>query len=315
MPKNVEVTTNNPAGVSFFSPKFEKFWRIHERVMQPLTGENGFDFGTIQKDKLNQTDIGGVMAAMHVESHNPVYTEELQRKFRHDFEMAAFIGTWSYEEMKHFYVLHEYALESGLVDPNELAAELEITRAGPWGEDVRRYTEPQIYTYTMIQEQGTGRLYYLSAKQTEEPLLKRVYNYLSGDEYRHCEFYLYKGKQAIEKNPGVVPEMVEAAIQFEFPGPGFVYKYPEKKQALNEAAKPSIKDVASVVGRVGELFGTQRMIEIALDPANRRAFEEKYHVDIIQILRESAGQAIKDALRSRLPFFSFPGSYPAGSTK
>lgn len=304
-----ETGANNPAGIRFFSPKFRKFWGIHERIMQPLTGKDGFDFGTIQRDKLKPSDIGGVVAAMHVESHNPVYTEELQRKFRRDFEMTAFLGTWSYEEMKHFFVLHEYALESGLVDPDELAAELDITREGPWGEVVRRSTKAQIFTYTMIQEQGTGRLYFLSAKQTEEPLLQRVYKYLSRDEYRHCEFYLYKGKQAIEEDPGVVPEMVEAAIMFEFPGPTFVYNYPEKRQALSEAAKPDIRDVASVVGRVGELFGTQRLIEISLDPANRRAFEEKYHVDIIQILIQSAGQAVKDALKSRLPWFSLPNLF------
>lgn len=308
----VEDGIKNPAGIRFFSPKFARFWGIHERIMQPLTGESGITLGAIAKDLLDKEgrDIRGVVAAMHIESHNPVYTEELYRKFRHDFEMTAFIGTWAYEEMKHFIVLHAYALDSGLVDPEKLAVELDITRAGPWGEGVRRSTAPQIYTYTMMQEQTTGRFYQLAAENTQEPRLKSTYDYIAGDEYRHCEFYLYKGKQEIEKDPKVVKEMVEAAIMFEMPGPTFAYRYPDQKQALNEAAKPGFKDVKSVVGRVRELFGTERMIEISLDPANRKAFEEKYHMDIIQVLKDSAGQAVKDALRSRLPHFSFPDLSP-----
>lgn len=318
MATRIEDCPNNSAATMNFSPKFAETFAIHERVMekQPLTGDRGLDFNTIRRDLLTPTDIKGVVASMHIESHNPVYLAKLLERFRNNFVMTGFLaGVWGPEEFNHFYQEHKYALASGMVDPAELGRQLDITRAGPWGDEVEGYTEAKIYIHTTVQEYITGRFYTGAANHTQEPVLREMDRRIARDEYRHGEFYGTQAKLAIaagaeaskDGEARVINEMVEALIAFEMPGPTFAYEYAAQSRALEAAAQPGGTDILFVAGKVVSIFGLEHILGIYRDPAKKHAIEDKFGIDIMQLVKEGGKKGVADVIKAAMPSFSFPG--------
>lgn len=276
-----------------FTPRFDQFFRTHERVMWQL---GNIDFGTIQKDKITQDDIGGVRAAMLVESHDPVVTQVLLGMTRYDQEMSAFTITWSYEELKHYAALRTYLEATGLVNREELAEELDQTRRGPWGEEESQFSRAKMFTYTMLQEQATGMFYRNFARHVQEPVLQNILRLVAKDEFRHCQFYLGKAQEELEKDPEVLPQVDEALVNFYMPGPTFIAKYPEYSPFMRKAANPGARDFKEVLAKAAELVGWKHLAELAANPVHRQTFKNRWGVDPYPIARATQ-------LVLKLPFF------------
>jgi len=275
-----ENGTNYPLG-TMFTPQFDRFFRTHEKVMWDFSG---LDFSTIRKDLLTQADVDGLRAAMIVESHNPVYTMRILEYFRHDHEMTSFIVTWSYEEMKHYGVLRTYLEACGMVDNEELADELKVTRAGPWGDVEMGYTNVQAYTYTMIQEQVTGRFYRAFADHTKEPLLQHILRLVSKDEYRHCQYYLDKGKQELEKDRGKLKEVDDVIANFQMPGYTFMAN-PEKYADYGKEVAPiDVAAMKETVDKIGQMTGKMHLFKLATDRGLHRKLQDEFGLDLKMVL-------------------------------
>lgn len=263
-----------------FTPQFDRFFRTHEKVMWDFSS---LDFSTIRKDLLTQEDVDALRAAMLVESHNPVYTMRILEYFRHDHEMTSFIVTWSYEEMKHYAVLRSYLEACGMVDHEDLADELRATRAGPWGDLEMGFTNIQSYTYTMIQEQVTGRFYRAFADHTKEPLLQQILRLLSKDEYRHCQYYLDKGKRELEQDRSKLKEVDEVIANFQMPG----YTFMDCERHTTAGMKVAPVDIAAMketVDKIGQMTGKMHLFKLATDRALHRKLQDEFGLDLKMVL-------------------------------
>lgn len=218
--------------------------------------------------------------------------------FRHDHEMTSFLITWGYEEFKHYAVLKSYLETSGKVDKRELAAELDMTRAGPWGEEERTFSRIKSFTYTMLQEQVTGLFYQRFAVGIEEPSLKEILRLVSGDEYRHCQYYLEKGKQELVKDKRGMREVDEVWLTFNMPGPTFIPNYGMHLEAMGKVVPRGADNYKQILSKVVQLIGPLHMAELALDHSYRQQMQDKWGVDL--------GEIARDIIKPRLPSFSLP---------
>ena len=263
-----------------FAPDFDRFFHLHEKMMWHL---GAIDFGSLRRDLLTQEDVAAVRGAMLVESHNPVYTTRLLDFFRHDHEMTSFIVTWSYEEMKHYAVLRTYLESCGMVDEQDLDDELRVTRAGPWGEAEMGFTRVQSFTYTMIQEQVTGRFYRNFADATREPLLKEILRIIAKDEYRHCQFYLEKGKQELDADRGRLKEVDDVLLNFEMPGPTFM-DYERHLEAGMRVAPFDLSAMKETVDKIAQLTGKLHLLKLATDSAFHHKLKNELGLDLRMVL-------------------------------
>lgn len=269
-----------PAPGVMFTPQFDRFFRTHEKVMWNFSA---LDFSTIRKDLLTQEDVDALRAAMLVESHNPVYTMRILEYFRHDHEMTSFIVTWSYEEMKHYAVLRTYLEACGMVDRDDLHDELRATRAGPWGDEEMGYSNVQAYTYTMIQEQVTGRFYRAFADHTKEPLLQNILRLVSKDEYRHCQYYLEKGKQELERDRSKLKEVDEVIANFQMPG--YTFMDAKRHTAFGIKVAPvTVGAMKETVDKIGQMTGKMHLFKLATDRGLHRKLQDEFGLDLKKVL-------------------------------
>lgn len=275
-----QSTPKNPAGV-LFTPHFDRFFRIHEKVMWQF---NDLDFSTLQPELLTPEDLGAVRGAMLVESHNPVYTSRILNYFRQDHELTSFVVTWAYEEMKHYAVLRAYLEATGMVNVQELAQELDETRAGLWGEEEMGFTHVQSFTYTTLQEQITGLFYKRFAETTREPLLKSILNLVSKDEYRHCQYYLEKAKMELAEDKHRMDEVDALLLRFQMPGPTFIRDYNKHSQAMMQVAQMDMSAMKETLDKVTQLTGKFHLLKLATDRSFHRKLKEEWGMDLGQAL-------------------------------
>lgn len=290
------ATTEAKPGI-LFTDQFDRFFRTHEAQRWSLSDVTS-KLSTVDWTLVTQDQIDAVRASMLVESHNPVYMMVLLGMFRSDHEMASFIVTWGYEEFKHYAVLRTYLEVSGMVDKAELAMELDQTRAGPWGEEERQFSRIKSFTYTMLQEQVTGQFYQKFADSVEEPVLQNILRLVSGDEYRHCQYYLEKGRQELAEDNSRMKEVDDVWLKFEMPGPTFIPDYDTHVAAMGGVVSRGADNYKQILSKVKDLIGIQHMAKLALDRSYRQKIQDKWGVDL--------GEIARDIIKPRLPSFSLP---------
>jgi hypothetical protein len=120
-------------------------------------------------------------------------TEMFLRDNQHDSDFSAFMSIWFYEEQKHSLVLMEYLRR---FRPALLPTEQEL-------HAVRFRFDPAPPMETlMLHFCGEIRLnhwYRRAAEWHTEPVIKRIYDLISGDEARHGGAYLRYMKRAIQR--------------------------------------------------------------------------------------------------------------------
>jgi len=264
-----------------FTPEFDRFFRTHEKVMWQFSA---IDFSALRPDLLTPDEVEALRGAMLVESHNPVYTMRILEYYRKDHEVTAFVTTWGYEEMKHYAVLRAYLEASGKVDVEDLDRELRTTRGGQWGDAETRFSRVQSFTYAMVQEQATARFYKRFAEFTKEPLLQEILRLISKDEYRHCQYYLDKGKQELALGGDRLREVDEILLNFQMPGPSFIHDFDKYVQAGLKVAPIDIGAMRETADKVAQLTGRLHLLKLATDRAFHRKLSDEWGVDIRSVL-------------------------------
>ena len=120
-------------------------------------------------------------------------TEMFLRDYRHDSDFSAFMSVWFYEEQKHALVMMEYLRR---FKPEMMPTEAEL-HAVRFEFD----TAPPMETL-MLHFCGEIRLtqwYRCAGQWHTEPVIKHIYNLISGDEARHGGIYFRYMQQAIER--------------------------------------------------------------------------------------------------------------------
>lgn len=279
------ITTDNPLNIQrpvIISPLLDRFYRVSEEVMWQF---NKLNYAKFRPDLLTQEDVDACKAAMLVESHNPVYTAGLHEYYRLDHEMTSFVGVWSYEELKHYLGLRTYLemaaqYRPDLVNVVALHQELDETRAGPWGEDELKWTRPQTFTYTMLQEVVTGIFYKRFKKHTEEPFLQDLLELIGKDEYRHCQFYFEKAKEELKADKNRIHEMNDLLLIFQMPGPSFIKDYGHHGQAMLKVSNLDVSAMKEVLDKVSNLTGKMNLLRLATDSRFRKKLSEEWHIDM-----------------------------------
>ena len=262
----------NPLG-TLISPQYDRFHRTHERVMWELSS---IDFDKIQPDLLSDTDLEAVRGVMLVESHNPHYTDFLLHQFSDDHEMAAFVITWGYEELKHYLVLRTYLEATGRVNQEDLNEELRRTRSGPLEEIDGDFSHLQFYAYGMLQEQITGSFYKRFAEATTEPVLKDILLLIGKDEYRHCQWYLEKGKAELLDDPRRVGEVVDILSRFSMPGPTFIEDYAKYTRAFLKTVRLDLSAMKESMSKIEQLTGKLDSLKAATRVTYMRRISESF---------------------------------------
>ena len=120
-------------------------------------------------------------------------TEMFLRDNQHDSDFSAFMSVWFYEEQKHSLVLMEYLRR---FRPELLPTEEEL-------HAVRFQFDPAPALETlMLHFCGEVRLtqwYRRAAAWHTEPVIKKIYMTISGDEARHAGAYFKYMRQAVER--------------------------------------------------------------------------------------------------------------------
>lgn len=269
------------------SPAFDRFYKTHRKVMWDL---DEIEYDKINPAKLDDDDVEALTTAMKVESHNPVYTMRLLEYFRDDHEMTSFITTWSYEEMKHYIALRTYLEACGKVNLRDLAKDLVTVRSGPWGDMEMGFTTVQTYTYTMVQEQVTGRFYQAFADHTKEEVLQKTLRLIGKDEYRHSAFYQDKGQEELKKSPSVRDEADAVLKIIKMPGPTFIGQdaYSEGAKAMHRKAAPGPIDMYSVLKQVGQLIGYRHLFHLLDQRENQDMLKENWGIELEPVMKMMA---------------------------
>jgi len=238
------------------------FYRTHERVSWSLTEVLDLDWRDIQVDALAQTDVDVVESALLVESNNPDYVAELLDYFKADQDVCDFLMMWGIEEWKHYYALYDYltkvqtALEArtnGRDENMEAVAESVRTALNEKIDKVREtseqnwgipdnYAPVQVCANTTLQEFVTADFYRNHAKHTQEPVLAKIESLLAKDETRHEMFYEERAKNCLAADPDLMPLVIDALKEFGMPGTYLLDDYDERRQAMEEAAFPTLAE-------------------------------------------------------------------------
>jgi hypothetical protein len=155
--------------------------------------EQDVPWATFEADKLSDEQALTIKMNAITEWSALPATEMFLRDNQHDSDFSAFMSVWFYEEQKHSLVLMEYLRR---FRPALLPTEDEL-------HAVRFQFDPAPPLETlMLHFCGEIRLnhwYRRAAEWHTEPVIKRIYDLISGDEARHGGAYLRYMKQAIQR--------------------------------------------------------------------------------------------------------------------
>jgi Fatty acid desaturase len=240
------------------------FYRTHERLSWSLSELLDVPWSDIDIDALTATDVFVAESALLVESNNPDYVANLLEYFKADQDVCDFIMMWGMEEWKHYYVLADYitkvrtafaAREAKVSnrDKSEVEAiQASIRRA--LGEEISavreasitnwgipaHYLPVQVVANTTFQEFVTAEFYRHHSQQTKEPVLARIETLLAKDETRHEMFYEARVKDCLEREPELMPLVIESLKEFGMPGAYLLDDYEVRRAAMEEAAFPTL---------------------------------------------------------------------------
>ncbi len=245
------------------------FYKTHERVSWSLTELLDIPWTEIDVDALVPADIFVAESAMLVEANSPDYVANLIEYFKADQDICDFIMMWGIEEWKHYYVLADYltkvrtALAARAADGGDVSALTASAREGI-GDDVAdvreasstnwgipsHYLPAQLVASTTLQEFITAEFYRHHAQHTREPVLARIEMLLAKDETRHEMFYEERLKNCLEREPEVMPAVVDALKEFGMPGAYLLDDYEARRAAMEAAAFPTLASKKEAFVRV-----------------------------------------------------------------
>lgn len=169
--------------------------------------------------------LGWLRDAALIESFHPVNLARLLRLTWNDVDASVVFSLELFEGFKHFHSLRMY-LDAVAYDPAITDAEVvELRRAA-----VRQTVgEPELIARLvefMLSEHLAYYFFRRSAEQVEEPVLGRLLRYIAADEVRHAQNASDLLAKRIAGDPGVIPQVLEAAAHFRHFGEEVVGEVP-----------------------------------------------------------------------------------------
>jgi acyl-[acyl-carrier protein] desaturase len=155
-----------------------------------------------------------------VELYVPDYVVHGFGVVRPMFPQAWFLANWGYEESKHALVFREYLTRSGLRSAEQYRAYEAQIFSQVWQSQA--LTMRQTNIYGALQEIATYFIYHLQYKKAQSdgnPVLERVFHYVSRDEAAHCGFYRKMVLLEMAEDPqGTLEDLAQIVMGFEMPG-------------------------------------------------------------------------------------------------
>jgi hypothetical protein len=149
-----------------------------------------------------------------IESYFPIYTTRLMRALWDQIDVTSVFSIQLYESYKHFYVLNRYLelVSYRPITEEELIAvrarNLDHRIADPIAE-LARY---------MVSEHFAAYFFLRLSRQVAEPVLRRIAEFISKDEFRHTQFAFDLLLPRVRDDNGARERVLSAALHFRHVG-------------------------------------------------------------------------------------------------
>ena len=156
--------------------------------------------------------LAQLRTAALIESYHPVHLGWMLDDCWNDVDAGAAIALELYEGFKHFHSLRTY-LDTVGYEPTITDAELIAIRAsartvGPKGTLVERLVD------FMLSEHLASYFFRRVGEQASDPVLAELLAFIAADEVRHAQAASDLLAARIERDPGIVPTVLDAAVHF-----------------------------------------------------------------------------------------------------
>ena len=160
--------------------------------------------------------LAKLRTAALIESYHPIHLGWMLHDSWDDVDAGAAIALDLYEGFKHFHALRSY-LDAVGFEPAITDAELVVLRAlaratGPKGTLVERLVE------FMLSEQLASYFFRRVGEQATDPVLAELLAFIAADAVRHAEAASDLLAARMERDPALVPAMLDAAVHFHHVG-------------------------------------------------------------------------------------------------
>lgn len=151
--------------------------------------------------------------AVLIESFHPVNLARLMRLTWDDVDAGVVFSLESYEGFKHFHSLRRY-LEAVGYHPVITDDELVGLRRTPAALEVQPHELIGRLVEFMLSEHLAAYFFRRLAAQTGEPVLRSLLRLIAADEVRHAQSASDLLAKRIVADPGVIPQVLDAAVHF-----------------------------------------------------------------------------------------------------
>lgn len=258
--------------------RLDRVFRAHEKEMWQVSR---IDFGKLQPKMLTEDEIVALRGAVLTTAPFGGETYRRLAYFREDHEVTTFSTIQSYEELKQHAVLQACLTETGLVDREDLAKELEIVVAG-WREE-EPLTLVQTYAKEMTQRNLIGLFFRGFAKFTREPLLGEILPPMAQDSFRQSQYYLEKGGEVVaaDKSGTVIGEVEEFLLnQMLGPRSIFVESY---TKAMSKVGRLDQVTLGASLDQLAQLISRENLLSISADQRFRSRIHDQWGVELPKV--------------------------------
>lgn len=203
-----------------------------------------------------------------------LYAEEMFiRDFYHDIDFCQFMSIWYYEEMKHFLVLKEYLKRFNLAPTEAEMKPLRLTFApANWVDTLAMH---------FCGEQRLGMWYTAWARYFKEPVIKKIYETIAGDEFRHAAAYFQFMKKAVAQSPETLKRFLLTSL--------FMLRNPEGDKHPT-SLKVNGPDEPSVIELLDDPDYIKKMADKTVQPEDVKRTENR----ILSLLSSLAGTKFRN---------------------
>lgn len=184
-----------------------------------------------------------------IESFHPVNLARLMRACWDDVDAGVCLSLEAFEGFKHFHVLRRY-LETVGYEPRITDEELVEVRRGSQESAIEPEGLIAALVEFMLSEHLAAYFFRRLAAQAAEPVLADFLARIAADEVRHAQSASDLIAKRIEGDPGLIPDVLEAAASFQHYGTEVVSEIPVAMHG-DEVA------IRTFAGRIERLCGVR----------------------------------------------------------
>ena len=214
-----------PDTLAHTRPLYERHARAAERGAWSI--ENDIRWHEIDAARaLAQPDIlAKLREAALIESFHPVNLSRLIRFAWDDIDAGVVFSLEMYEGFKHFHALRLY-LDAVGYEPRITDDELRAIRDRADREDLDREDPVAPLVEFMLSEHLAAYFFRRLGEQADEPQLRLLLGLIAADEVRHAQSASDLIALRLTTRPGLVPNVLRAAVQFRHYGTEAVAEVP-----------------------------------------------------------------------------------------